>query len=72
MGEIRFVGTGETRGYPNPVCKKLLSCILDKDIRVFYLDRQFLFHPLSHPGPDKNHVCLMDRLYRKSGIYVVK
>ena len=25
MGEIRFVGTGETRGYPYLVCKKLLS-----------------------------------------------
>ena len=24
MGEIRFVGTGETRGYPYPVCKKLV------------------------------------------------
>ena len=24
MGEIRFVGTGETRGYPYPVCKKNL------------------------------------------------
>ena len=23
MGEIRFVGTGETRGYPYLVCKKL-------------------------------------------------
>ena len=23
MGEIRFVGTGETRGYPYPVCKKM-------------------------------------------------
>ena len=22
MGEIRYVGTGETRGYPYPVCKK--------------------------------------------------
>ena len=22
MGEIRFVGTGETRGYPYLVCKK--------------------------------------------------
>ena len=22
MGEIRVVGTGETRGYPYPVCKK--------------------------------------------------
>ena len=24
MGEIRFGGTGETRGYPYLVCKKLL------------------------------------------------
>ena len=24
MGEIRFVGTGETRGYLYPVCKKKL------------------------------------------------
>ena len=27
---------------------------------------------LSHPGPDKNHVYLMHRLYRKSRNYVVK
>ena len=29
MGEIRFVGTGETRGYPSLVCKKrhYKSCI---------------------------------------------
>ena len=32
---------------------------------MFYLDRQFLFHTLSHPGPDKNHVYLMHWLYRK-------
>ena len=25
MGEIRFVGTGETRGYPYLVCKKFWS-----------------------------------------------
>ena len=25
MGEIRFVGTGETRGYPYLVCKKIIS-----------------------------------------------
>ena len=25
MGEIRFVGTGETRGYPYLVCKKEIS-----------------------------------------------
>ena len=27
MGEIRFVGTGETRGYPYLVCKKVISDI---------------------------------------------
>ena len=27
MGEIRFVGTGDTRGYPYPVCKKSNSCV---------------------------------------------
>ena len=27
MGEIRFVGTGETHGYPCPVCKKEFSSI---------------------------------------------
>ena len=25
MGEIRFVGTGETRGYPYLVCKNIFS-----------------------------------------------
>ena len=25
MGEIRMVGPGKTRGYPYPVCKKILS-----------------------------------------------
>ena len=33
----------------------MFSCLPDKDIHVFYQDRQFL----SHPGPDKNHVYLM-------------
>ena len=28
MGEIRFVGTGETRGYPYPVCKKRRDTIV--------------------------------------------
>ena len=28
MGEIRFVGTGETRGYPYLVCKKWVSFII--------------------------------------------
>ena len=25
MGEIRIVGPGKTRGYPYPVCKKMLE-----------------------------------------------
>ena len=25
MGEIRFVGPGKARGYPYPVCKKIIS-----------------------------------------------
>ena len=29
MGEIRFVGTGETRGYPHLVCKKEKSVSSD-------------------------------------------
>ena len=30
MGEIRFVGTGETRGYSYLVCKKKLSQTYDQ------------------------------------------
>ena len=52
---------------------KTISCIPDKDICVFYLDRQFLSHPCEiHPGPDKNYMYLIHWLYRKSPIYVVK
>ena len=29
MGEIRFVGTGETCGYPYLVCKKMISAYID-------------------------------------------
>ena len=32
MGEIRFVGTGETRGYPYLVCKKTLILTLKAPI----------------------------------------
>ena len=35
MGEIRFVGTGETRGYPYPVCKKYfvdMKLLFDKNL----------------------------------------
>ena len=34
MGEIRFVGTGETRGYPYLVCKK---CIYSTDGPVYMM-----------------------------------
>ena len=38
MGEIRFVGTGETRGYPYPVCKKT------SDTNVFSTMKFVIFH----------------------------
>ena len=40
MGEIRFVGTGETNGYPYLVCKKVFSNIKDSSLdtlQIFYL-----------------------------------
>ena len=33
MGEIRFVGTGENRGYPYLVCKKIHVIMLSVSIR---------------------------------------
>ena len=33
MGEIRFVGTGETRGYPYLVCKKYSSVIVTHSVK---------------------------------------
>ena len=35
MGEIRFVGTGETRGYPYPVCKKILYFIPSSEFNAY-------------------------------------
>ena len=53
--------------------QQFFSCIPDKDIRVFLPGPTILISPmLSHPGPDKNHMYLMHRLYRKSRIYFVK
>ena len=42
MGEIRFVGTGETRGYPYLVCKKCDVCIYFKTHMlsfIFYISK---------------------------------
>ena len=38
MGEIRYVGTGETRGYPYLVCKenKYLSWVYGVDRKIWY------------------------------------
>ena len=38
MGEIRFVGTGETCGYPYLVCKKIivLPAVKDKQANILY------------------------------------
>ena len=40
MGEIRFVGTGETRGYPYLVCKKKASHIY-KQINCYLCKKQW-------------------------------
>ena len=38
MGEIRFVGTGETRGYPYLVCKKkVISYVVAVSVAVLFL-----------------------------------
>ena len=67
MGGKRIVSPAITRGYPYPVCKKLLSCTPYKDIRVFHLYLKNLISPMfSHLGPDKNYVYIMHWLYRKS------
>ena len=43
MGEIRFVGTGETRGYPYLVCKKEKSqTSVERDILVPWV-KKFCF-----------------------------
>ena len=36
MGEIRFVGTGETSGYPYLVCKKYGTAALISQNSVFF------------------------------------
>ena len=51
MGEIRFVGTGETCGYPYPVCKKRIVCI-----------GKFHGYPLYARKKLSNQVKFMDNL----------
>ena len=34
MGEIRTVGRGKTRGYPYPVCKKLVSRFSSPELKA--------------------------------------
>ena len=38
MGETRFIGTGETRGYPYLVCKKYISRELSLHFTARYMD----------------------------------
>ena len=48
MGEIRFVGTGETRGYPYPVCKKMVSYVEARcDVKVVLRGNSLLWKILS-------------------------
>ena len=51
MGEIRFVGTSETRGYPYPVCKKIISYI-----------RSVVHFPKKH-NVDLYRVCKLESIY---------
>ena len=39
MGEIRFVGTGETHGYPYLVCKKNLSVMRKVELLAVTTDK---------------------------------
>ena len=53
MGEIRFVGTGETRGYPYLVCKKKYSERLslkssNTEKNGTYLSIDFIYFVLKH------------------------
>ena len=50
MGEIRFVGTGETRGYPYPVCKNLSSvlsvvCLADPSVPILKMFNYYNVFP---------------------------
>ena len=53
MGEIRFVGTGETRGYPNLVCKKNIS-FANTSIYPWLLSVMIISVPAV---PDKIMIC---------------
>ena len=53
MGEIRFVGTGETRGYPYLVCKKLLYQMGRQGNAVIHAGPRPIFHV------EKSFICCM-------------
>ena len=55
MGEIRFVGTGETRGYPYLVCKKNV-CITMFTVTVF--NRQVNLVDIRLSKLDSLEICL--------------
>ena len=54
MGEIRFVGTGETRGYPYPVCKKKVSLVVIGTVGVRSL--LYLWHSSCEAEPIPRHL----------------
>ena len=49
MGEIRFVGTGETRGYPYLVCKKDVVLV---SVQQVGFQNSFSYNGLIFKGPD--------------------
>ena len=49
MGEIRFVGTGETRGYPYLVCKKDVVLV---SVQQVGFQNSYSYNGLIFKGPD--------------------
>ena len=54
MGEIRFVGTGETRGYPYLVCKKIQYMPCSSQIKsemlpeIHTMEKLYLLNSIIH------------------------
>ena len=79
MGEIRFVGTGETRGYPYLVCKKsIYSSEITSDFQISLVYFIYIkgFYLLRHS--QKSRSILQDRsrslrlFWKGKSIYITK
>ena len=61
MGEIRFVGTGETRGHPYLVCKKITSHIPPLTWTHTNFDERFKYFTLAKCGKSKDKPRIVKR-----------